>query len=735
MTTPAQDHPTRQNHSAAATDGDPYRWRGLAIFGLYLAISLIYFARGLPGHSGNWYIGRETDPGQTMWFFNWWRFSLSRGLNPFITDWVWAPLGINLAWTTFVPLPALISIPLQVTVGEPATYNTITILIFTLAPFAAFLLCQRVTRAFWPSVLGGYIFGYSSYMLGQVLAHLVEFAVFPVPLIALMALKRLDGGISARRYAIVLAALLTVQFLCAVELFATVTMVGGLALLLALALFDGDLRTRLAGLIAPTIAAYVMAAVVLSPYLYYLLALGFPHTPIWSPGNFSGDLLNYFVPTETGLLGTFGFARAITGTFGGDIYENGAYIGIPLLIMIETYRRATWRTSVGRFLIAMLAITIVASFGPELRVAGRPEFPMPWAIAGRLPLISIALPIRFMMYASLILGVMIAMWFAASTPRPLTKCLAAAAILASIAPNPHATFWVSNLDTPAFFTKRTYATKLEPREIILPLPFAQKGNSMYWQLQSDMYFRMAGGWTGISPFEFQRMPIVSLFMGQVDLPEAGDQLKAYLGRFDVAAIVVDPSYERFDTFGPALASLRVAAEKSDGLLIYKIPPEKFAAYAKLTGAGIEARALALRFDTVLAASANFIARGNDPLKLSPSELKRLSLLPPDWQINIAPNSVSSWAIGVLADGRIGIALWGWGSPQGVKPLLDRYLDKSELLYPAPSRWNPRSSSFEDQLGPLLIVFDRGQFEAAARQLEASPPPERTTPFLGVESRP
>ena len=60
-----------------------------------------------------------------MWFFNWWRFSLAHGLNPFITDWVWAPSGINLAWTTFVPLPAWISIPLQVTVGEPATYNII----------------------------------------------------------------------------------------------------------------------------------------------------------------------------------------------------------------------------------------------------------------------------------------------------------------------------------------------------------------------------------------------------------------------------------------------------------------------------------------------------------------------------------------------------------------------------------------------------------------------------------
>lgn len=709
-----------------------HRLQAFGALALYFVLAVLLLDRGLVGHPG-YYIGRDTDPPVHMWFFNWWRFSLAHGLNPFFTDWVWAPLGINLAWTTFVPIPALLSLPLQVTVGEPSTYNIITSLALPLAALSAFLLCRCVTGgAFWPSILGGYIFGFSPYMLGQVLAHLVEITIFPVPLIALVTLKRLDGEISARRFALMLAALLVIQFLCAVELFATATMVGGFALLLALGLFDSEIRARLVGLIAPSIAGYALAGAVLSPYLYYMLARGFSHGPIWSPGNFSADLLNFFIPTETNLLGTFGFARAITGNFGADIFENGAYIGIPLLIMVEIYRRATWRTPVGKFLITMLATAIVASFGPALRVAGRAGFPMPWAIVGRLPLISVALPVRFMMYAFLILGIMIAIWFATSAARRLTKYVVAIVILASIAPNLHGSFWVSRLDIPAFFTDRLYAKELSPREIILPLPWGYKGNSMYWQVQSGMYFRLAGGWTGIAPFEFQQMPIVSFFYGQTDLPEAGDQLKAYLARFAVTAIVADPSFKGFDTFEPALGSLGVTAEPSGGVLIYKIPAGKFAAYARLTGAQVEARALALRFDTVLAAAANYLVGGNDPLKLSAAELKRLNLLPPYWQIATARNSVSSWSIGVLADARIAIALWG--SPQGVKPLLDRYLDKAELLYPAPSRWNPRSSPSEDQSAPLMVIFDRTELEAAARQLRSSPPSEMTTPFLGAESR-
>jgi len=244
------------------------RYERTAVFVFFLTFSILLFGRGLAAHLATAYLGRETDPGVHMWFFNWWRFSLAHGLNPFITDFVWAPLGINLAWTTCVPLPSLISIPLQVTVGEPATYNIIAMLLVPLAALSAFLLCRRVTGAFWPSVLGGYIFGFSPYMLGQVLGHLVEFAVFPVPLIVLLTLKRLDNEISSPRYAIGLAALLIVQFLFAVELCATVTMVGGFAFLLALVLFSGDVRARLVGLIAPTAAGYVIAGAILSPYLY-----------------------------------------------------------------------------------------------------------------------------------------------------------------------------------------------------------------------------------------------------------------------------------------------------------------------------------------------------------------------------------------------------------------------------------------------------------------------------------
>jgi hypothetical protein len=714
------------------SDRARYRLQSLAALTIYFALAILLLDRGLIGHTG-YYIGRSTDPPQSMWFFKWWMFSLSHRLNPFFTDYVWAPAGINLAWTTFVPLPSWISIPLQLTVGEPATYNIIVTLAPPLAAFSGFLLCRRVTGAFWPSILGGYVFGFSPYMLGEVLEHLVLIAIFPVPLIALLTLKRLDREISARRFAIALAALLTVQFLCSVELFATVTIVGGFALLLALALFERDLRARLAGLIAPAIAGYAIAAAVLSPYLYYLLALGFPHAPIWKPGDYSADLLAFLVPMESLLLGTAHAATAITRNFPGNASENGAYLGIAIIPFIEIFRRRYWREPIGKFLTILLLVIVIASIGPALHVAGREGMRMPWALAMRLPLISIALPIRFMMYASLVIAVMLAMWFAASNARTLTKFVAAAVILLSIAPNPSASFWMSKLEIPAFFTDGSYAKELSPREIILPLPFSQKGNCMYWQVASDMYFRMAGAWTGVTPFEFQRMPVVNYFYGGIDLPEADNQLKAYLGRFEVDAVVADPTEANFSIWQQTLASLDIDPLKESGVWIYKIPPGSFAAYGKLSGAQVEARADALRFDTILEAAAKYLDAGNDPEKISALELKRLDLLPRDWLVDPTPHAYIDWQIGHANGGRIGIVIVG--SYEGVKPLIDRYAPTAaEIEYPAPTRWTPDSNPRRDVIKPLLIIFDSTALQAAAAELQSSPPPERTTPFLPTASK-
>ena len=149
-----------------------------------------------------------------MWFFHWWRFAFAHGLNPFFTDLVWAPLGINLTWTTCQPLLSILIDPTATHARRARNLQHRRCCSRFHSQLLTFLLCHRVTGAFWPSVawrLPLRLFSLHAGSGAEATLHLVF--VFPVPLMALLTLRRLDAAISARRFTILLAALLTILFL------------------------------------------------------------------------------------------------------------------------------------------------------------------------------------------------------------------------------------------------------------------------------------------------------------------------------------------------------------------------------------------------------------------------------------------------------------------------------------------------------------------------------------------
>ena len=120
------------------------------------------------------------------------------GGNPVLTHLLWTPEGSDLAWTTAIPGLALPLAPVTVLAGPIVAYNLAALLLPTAAAFGGFLLCRQLTHAFWPSFVGGYLFGFSSYMLGQELGHPHLTAAFAVPLTALLLLRYLAGELGGR---------------------------------------------------------------------------------------------------------------------------------------------------------------------------------------------------------------------------------------------------------------------------------------------------------------------------------------------------------------------------------------------------------------------------------------------------------------------------------------------------------------------------------------------------------
>ncbi|HVN63393.1 MAG TPA: hypothetical protein VMT58_02055, partial [Candidatus Binataceae bacterium] len=169
-------------------------------------------------------------------------------------------------------------------------------------------------------------------------------------------------------------------------------------------------------------------------------------------------------------------------------------------------------------------------------------------------------------------------------------------------------------------------------------------------------------------------------------------------------------------------------EMTGGIALYKVAPQIISAYRDLPGAALEARAVSLRFDSILEASAKFLATGHDASNLSPLELLNAKLLPATWRVDAAPDAYSDWTAVRLSNDKLAVAVTG--TYDALRPLIDRYLRTTAKVYcPAPRLWTPKEMPIREKWVPLVIEFDRAGLAAAAAQLKSSPPSERTTPFL------
>src|SRR6266516_4157783 len=142
------------------------RGQGLAALLLYAAIAIGLYVPPVIGRFSSSYVGvGRSDSKLYMWSLAWMPYALAHGLNPLSTNLVWAPGGVNLAWVTTLPAPAFAMIPVTKLFGTLVSYNVLLLAAPTLAGWGGYLVCNRVTHKFWPSVFGGYLFGFSTYMV------------------------------------------------------------------------------------------------------------------------------------------------------------------------------------------------------------------------------------------------------------------------------------------------------------------------------------------------------------------------------------------------------------------------------------------------------------------------------------------------------------------------------------------------------------------------------------------
>jgi hypothetical protein len=424
---------------------------GLCALLIYFALAATFLARGIVHRFSTAYIGHSTDPPMLMWLMAWPLHAIRHGLNPLFTNAIWAPEGFNLAWSPLMLPLAPISMPLIDAAGPAFTYNFICVLAIASAAWCAFILCRYVTGAFWPALVGGYVFGFSAYMLAHVSAHVDVVLVFPIPLFVWLLIRAGRADISSR--------------------------------------------------------------------------------------------------------------------------------------------------------------------------------------------------------------------------------------------------------------------------------------ALLWQLESDWYFRMAGGYAGIPPLSFRRWPIVDVFYrDDVALPDAAEQLKAFLATHQADAVMVDD--REAGIWRPLTTTLGIPAVQAGGITIYRVPAADLAPWKAASALQMEVRADRARFDALVLAADNYLRAGHDPAALTAAKVFESGLLPAEWTV-VPKVAQSFWAGGrdllrpdrdvrlfagmqLTADHRgfIEVRLAGWYP--ALRSILNRY--RSDAVSFSPRDLDDARSNRDDQRGRLTMTFDRDGLARVASQI-------------------
>jgi hypothetical protein len=548
---------------------------------LYLILSLIYY--GTTGNLRRMYLGWGFDPIAAIWVLNWWPWSIAHGLNPFISYYIWYPDGFNMTWANSMPSAALLIWPLTFLANAVVSHNVLSLLAPALAAWVGFLLARYLTQDTASSLIGGYLFGFSSYELGQMLGHLCLALIFVVPLLVLLVVQRIRRDISRRRFVAAIAFVLLVQLGLETEVLATACVFGAMTWVIFLAFAAPQERGRLWAVAWEIILAASVMAVIASPFLFFVFKdLAMVPAIINSPEIFSADLLNYLIPTIVTRFRN-NFFEDLAKHFTGNAFEQGAYLGLPVILILLLQLRDIRRRPYVRPLLVTLLVILVLSLGPNLHVAGvSTDLRLPWHFALHLPLIHQALPTRFTMYVALTAALAVALWLSAARGGWDRVARFALALLAcvSLVPNPAMIRWTP-LHLEPFFQPRSVVASLGKHANVIMLPYGSTGPSMIWQWQSGMLFTQSGGYVGWTPPSESAWPVLQNFYAGIGGPSFENDVSAYCVSHNVSAILVGPGTPA--ALAAAVDALQWQQTNDHGVRIVRVPDPRLLHFPYITG--------------------------------------------------------------------------------------------------------------------------------------------------------
>jgi hypothetical protein len=547
------------------------RWETAAVllFSMALAVALYRHAWR---HPNSVHVGGVGDADEYTWFISWVPYALGHGLNPLLSSYVnlaGPGGGVNLMWNTSVLLPSLLVSPITVTAGSLVSYNLLITAAPALSTAAAYLAFRRWSSAL-PAVVGALVFGFSPSVTSQSIGHLAQVMLMSAPL-ALILFDRLLVRQMSRpwREGLALGLVAWAQLLTGEEVLAMEAVAAAIAVVVLVVVnARGPLRSHLSYAAKGLGVAAVSFATLAAPFLAEQYAGPHRVQDVHPVNVYVSDLLNFVSPTSTTQLAPRA-AQHLAAHFTGNASEDGAYIGIPLLLLIVIALVVARRRQVVWIGASVAVSMVLLSMGPTLHVDGDvTSFSLPDKYLQRLPFFHNLLPDRFTTMMFLGVGMLVALGLnelahGRSSLNVVGWGLALLG-LAAICPVVRYPAFPSP-PLPAFTTGwvcPAHATSMPAQALVLP---AVDEMVLRWQAEADFCFTMpsATGMTGTNAGDLGPQPML-LTIGRAGrrLPALTPTVRAEAAgeivRLGVTEIIVAPRSPAVPNMSATEQSLLVA---------------------------------------------------------------------------------------------------------------------------------------------------------------------------------
>jgi hypothetical protein len=347
-------------------------------------------------------------------------------------------------------------------------------------------------------LIGGLVYEFSPYMAAHSLGHLNLTSAFIPPLVFLLLGNALSGTRSPRSTGIALGALAAAQLLLSEELLIMTAMLAVVILIVLALSRPSEVRARLAPLgRCLGIALVTFAILSAAPLAVQLLGPERIHGLIRPQNRTVTDLANLVFPTQMTQYSPPG--SSTVNAWNWEVSEMTAYVGPLLLVATAAIAAIRWRRLVVRCALVGAFAALVLSLGPSLHFEGVDRrIPLPWAVAGHLPILKNILPARFAVFLYLGLAVVVAEGVAGLVRARRWWTPAGLVVMGSaLAPlTPLLSYPTTPAPVPAFFATGAGSIRSGSTVFVAPVPRDQPANvaPVLWQAASNSRFKMEGGY-------------------------------------------------------------------------------------------------------------------------------------------------------------------------------------------------------------------------------------------------